>query len=63
MRYCNHFFAPIYFTVQLKHIHLALSGVAGDWKNHFSPEQDFKFTAVLKEEMNGTNIKFPWDEE
>ncbi|XP_035607306.1 sulfotransferase family 2, cytosolic sulfotransferase 3 isoform X1 [Oncorhynchus keta] len=38
-------------------------GVAGDWKNHFSPEQDFKFTAVLKEEMNGTNIKFPWDEE
>ncbi|XP_056331243.1 sulfotransferase family 2, cytosolic sulfotransferase 3 [Danio aesculapii] len=38
-------------------------GVAGDWKNFFSPELDAKFTAVIREEMKGTNIKFPWDEE
>ncbi|KAK2902635.1 hypothetical protein Q8A67_007348 [Cirrhinus molitorella] len=37
-------------------------GVAGDWKNHFSPELDAKFTAVIQEEMKGTNIRFPWDE-
>ncbi|XP_016394100.1 sulfotransferase family cytosolic 2B member 1-like [Sinocyclocheilus rhinocerous] len=37
-------------------------GIAGDWKNHFSPELDAKFTAVIQEEMKGSNIKFPWDE-
>ncbi|XP_051575663.1 sulfotransferase 2B1-like [Myxocyprinus asiaticus] len=38
-------------------------GIAGDWKNHFSPELDVKFTAAIQEEMKGSNIKFPWDEE
>ncbi|TRY59428.1 hypothetical protein DNTS_001144 [Danionella cerebrum] len=38
-------------------------GISGDWKNHFSPELDAKFTAVIQEEMKGTNIRFPWDEE
>ncbi|XP_052002266.1 sulfotransferase 2B1-like [Xyrauchen texanus] len=38
-------------------------GVAGDWKNYFSPELDIKFTAAIQEEMKGSNIKFPWDEE
>ncbi|XP_051577142.1 sulfotransferase family 2, cytosolic sulfotransferase 3 isoform X2 [Myxocyprinus asiaticus] len=38
-------------------------GIAGDWKNHFSPELDAKFTAAIQEEMNGSNISFPWDEE
>ncbi|XP_052000556.1 sulfotransferase 2B1-like isoform X2 [Xyrauchen texanus] len=38
-------------------------GIAGDWKNHFSPELDAKFTAAIQEEMKGSNIKFPWDEE
>ncbi|CAM4704295.1 hypothetical protein PO909_009809 [Leuciscus waleckii] len=37
-------------------------GIAGDWKNHFSPELDAKFTAVIQEEMKGSNIRFPWDE-
>ncbi|XP_048859774.1 sulfotransferase 2B1-like isoform X2 [Brienomyrus brachyistius] len=32
-------------------------GIAGDWKNHFSPEQDGKFTTILKEEMKGTSFK------
>ncbi|RXN03251.1 sulfotransferase family cytosolic 2B member 1-like protein [Labeo rohita] len=36
-------------------------GVAGDWKNHFSPELDAKFTAVIQEEMKGSNIRFPWE--
>ncbi|TRY59430.1 hypothetical protein DNTS_001144 [Danionella cerebrum] len=38
-------------------------GISGDWKNHFSPELDAKFTAVIQEEMKETNIRFPWDEE
>ncbi|TRY59426.1 hypothetical protein DNTS_001144 [Danionella cerebrum] len=38
-------------------------GVSGDWKNHFSPKLDAKFTAVIQEEMKETNIRFPWDEE
>ncbi|XP_018582442.1 sulfotransferase family 2, cytosolic sulfotransferase 3 isoform X1 [Scleropages formosus] len=38
-------------------------GVSGDWKNHFSPEQEAKFSAVIKEEVKGTSFKFPWDEE
>lgn len=36
-------------------------GISGDWKNHFSPEQENKFTAVIKEEMKGSNFLFPWD--
>ncbi|XP_072515379.1 sulfotransferase 2B1-like [Salminus brasiliensis] len=38
-------------------------GIAGDWKNHFSPELEAKFNAVIREEMEGSGIKFPWDEE
>lgn len=38
-------------------------GIAGDWKNYFSPELDAKFTAVIQEEMKGSNIRFSWDEE
>ncbi|KAL0984980.1 hypothetical protein UPYG_G00151380 [Umbra pygmaea] len=38
-------------------------GIVGDWKNHFNPEQDAKFTAVLKEETKELDIKFPWEEE
>ncbi|KAM9436423.1 sulfotransferase 2B1-like isoform 2-T2 [Clarias gariepinus] len=38
-------------------------GTAGDWKNHFSPESETKFNGVISEELNGTNILFPWDEE
>ncbi|XP_023664866.1 sulfotransferase family 2, cytosolic sulfotransferase 3 [Paramormyrops kingsleyae] len=32
-------------------------GIVGDWKNHFSPEQEEKFTTILKEEMKGTSFK------
>lgn len=38
-------------------------GVAGDWRNHFSPEQEARFTAVIQEEMKEINIKFPWNQE
>ncbi|XP_062321516.1 sulfotransferase family 2, cytosolic sulfotransferase 3 [Osmerus eperlanus] len=38
-------------------------GVAGDWKNHFSPEQEARFVAVIQQEMAGINITFPWDQE
>lgn len=36
-------------------------GVSGDWKNHFSPEQEARFDAVIQKEMEGENISFPWD--
>ncbi|KAF4076018.1 hypothetical protein AMELA_G00225540 [Ameiurus melas] len=38
-------------------------GIAGDWKNHFSPELEAKFNAFISEELKGTNITFPWNEE
>ncbi|KAM9436428.1 sulfotransferase 2B1-like isoform 3-T3 [Clarias gariepinus] len=38
-------------------------GIAGDWKNHFSPELEAKFNAVINEEMEGTDIKFLLDKE
>ena len=41
----------------------SLTGISGDWKNHFSPEQEEKFSAAIKDEMRGSNIQFPWDED
>ncbi|XP_028836408.1 sulfotransferase family cytosolic 2B member 1-like isoform X1 [Denticeps clupeoides] len=38
-------------------------GIAGDWKNHFSPEQEAKFRAVIEEEMEGSDVKLCWSEE
>ncbi|MCI4391297.1 hypothetical protein PGIGA_G00132390 [Pangasianodon gigas] len=38
-------------------------GIAGDWKNYFSPELESKFNATIYEELKGTDIMFPWDEE
>uniref|UniRef100_A0AAY5ET15 Sulfotransferase n=1 Tax=Electrophorus electricus TaxID=8005 RepID=A0AAY5ET15_ELEEL len=37
--------------------------IAGDWKNHFSPELEAKFIAAINEEMKGYGIRFYWDEE
>lgn len=38
-------------------------GIAGDWRNHFSADQDAKFTAVIQQEMVGMKVRFPWDGE
>ncbi|KAI4893835.1 hypothetical protein NFI96_020824 [Prochilodus magdalenae] len=38
-------------------------GISGDWKNHFSAELETKFNAAIRAEMEGSGIKFPWDEE
>ncbi|XP_027026370.1 sulfotransferase 2B1-like isoform X2 [Tachysurus fulvidraco] len=38
-------------------------GIAGDWKNHFSPEYEAKFNAFISGELKGSGITFPWDEE
>ncbi|KAJ8289741.1 hypothetical protein GJAV_G00004770 [Gymnothorax javanicus] len=38
-------------------------GITGDWRNHFNAEQNARFSAVIKKEMEGTNFDFPWDEE
>ncbi|XP_053467664.1 sulfotransferase 2B1-like [Ictalurus furcatus] len=38
-------------------------GIVGDWKNHFRSELESKFNAAIFEELKGTDITFPWDEE
>ncbi|XP_058232315.1 LOW QUALITY PROTEIN: sulfotransferase 2B1-like [Hemibagrus wyckioides] len=38
-------------------------GIVGDWKNYFSPELESKFNTAISEELKGTDITFPWDEE
>uniref|UniRef100_W5M7A2 Sulfotransferase n=1 Tax=Lepisosteus oculatus TaxID=7918 RepID=W5M7A2_LEPOC len=42
--------------------HFLRKGVAGDWKNYFSPEQETRFLAVYREEMKGVDFKSSWDE-
>ncbi|KAI5611995.1 sulfotransferase family 2, cytosolic sulfotransferase 3 [Silurus asotus] len=37
-------------------------GIAGDWKNHFSPELDAKFNEVINEELKGTDYRFLWEQ-
>ncbi|XP_049323492.1 sulfotransferase 2B1-like isoform X3 [Astyanax mexicanus] len=38
-------------------------GISGDWKNHFSPELEAKFNTVIRKEMEGSGVEFPWDKE
>ncbi|KAJ3598526.1 hypothetical protein NHX12_002037 [Muraenolepis orangiensis] len=37
-------------------------GTAGDWKNHFTPEEDLQFSACINEEMEGESYSFPWSQ-
>ncbi|XP_078143294.1 sulfotransferase family 2, cytosolic sulfotransferase 3 [Centroberyx gerrardi] len=36
-------------------------GIVGDWKNHFGPEQEVRFSSVIRGEMEGESFSFPWD--
>ncbi|XP_047232466.1 sulfotransferase 2A1-like isoform X2 [Girardinichthys multiradiatus] len=36
-------------------------GVAGDWKNHLTPEEAEHFDAIFKEKMKDVKYKFAWD--
>ncbi|KAM4633889.1 sulfotransferase 2B1-like isoform 2-T3 [Polymixia lowei] len=36
-------------------------GITGDWKNHFSPEQEARFSAVIGAEMEGETSSYPWE--
>ncbi|XP_061113293.1 sulfotransferase 2B1-like isoform X1 [Conger conger] len=38
-------------------------GTTGDWRNHFNAEQEARFSAIIKKEMEGTSFAFPWDDE
>ncbi|XP_036395090.1 sulfotransferase family 2, cytosolic sulfotransferase 3 isoform X2 [Megalops cyprinoides] len=38
-------------------------GIVGDWRNHFSPEQEARFSAIVREEMKGSSFQFSWDKE
>ncbi|XP_028836819.1 sulfotransferase family cytosolic 2B member 1-like [Denticeps clupeoides] len=38
-------------------------GIAGDWKKHFNPEQEAKFTDAMKREMRDNCNKITWDED
>ena len=33
-------------------------GVVGDWRNHFTPEQNAEFDAVYAEKMKGSGLDF-----
>lgn len=35
-------------------------GVAGDWKNHFTPEQLSRLSSVIKKELEGESSSLPW---
>ncbi|XP_070691429.1 sulfotransferase family 2, cytosolic sulfotransferase 3 isoform X1 [Pempheris klunzingeri] len=35
-------------------------GIAGDWENHFSPEQLAKFTSVIRKELENESFSLPW---
>ncbi|XP_062841826.1 sulfotransferase family 2, cytosolic sulfotransferase 3 [Trichomycterus rosablanca] len=41
--------------------HFLRKGIAGDWKNHFSAELEVKCNASISEELQGIDVKFPWD--
>ncbi|XP_076006482.1 sulfotransferase family 2, cytosolic sulfotransferase 3 isoform X2 [Genypterus blacodes] len=36
-------------------------GIAGDWKNHFSSDQEARFSALIRGELEGEKLCFPWD--
>ncbi|XP_066484807.1 sulfotransferase 2A1-like [Tiliqua scincoides] len=37
-------------------------GISGDWRNHFTPEQNATFHDLYHQKMKDVGIKFPWDE-
>lgn len=36
-------------------------GIVGDWKNHFSPEQNNEFDAMYAEKMKGSGLEFSFE--
>lgn len=39
---------------------VVVPGVAGDWKNHFTPEQLQRFASVLQKELQNESFTLPW---
>ncbi|XP_075771314.1 sulfotransferase 2B1 isoform X2 [Pelodiscus sinensis] len=37
-------------------------GITGDWKNHLTAAQSEKFDRIYREQMQGLDLSFPWDE-
>ncbi|XP_017265276.1 sulfotransferase 2B1-like [Kryptolebias marmoratus] len=35
-------------------------GIAGDWKNHFTSEQQALFTSAIRKELEGESFTLPW---
>lgn len=38
-----------------------ISGVIGDWKNHFTVAQNERFDAMLEEEMRDSDLEFVFE--
>ena len=36
-------------------------GIVGDWKNHFTPEQNAEFDAIYAEKMKGSGLEFDFE--
>lgn len=39
---------------------VSVSGVVGDWKNHFSAEQLARFTTAIHKELENESFSLPW---
>ncbi|XP_074872004.1 sulfotransferase 2B1-like isoform X1 [Carettochelys insculpta] len=57
----NFSLSPSCFLDQTKSSFLR-KGIIGDWKNHLTPAQIDQFDRVYREQMQGLDVTFPWDE-
>ena len=40
---------------------LLRKGVVGDWKNHFTPEQNERFEKEMLEKLDGSGLEFDYE--
>ncbi|CAM4672192.1 unnamed protein product [Lepidochelys olivacea] len=58
---CNFSLAPGFLLDQTQSSFLR-KGIAGDWKNQLTAAQSENFDRIYREQMQGLDLSFPWDE-